>query len=185
MDPRPAHQGDRAAGSGQNSHWLRIDVTAHPGSAMVRLCLAGELDRMTAEQLQQLVIQVLDGEAPATLELDAADLSFLDSSGIRSLLACRRSAEASGSRLVVTNPARIPYQVLEITGLLEHFAVAPDAARAVTAGGPRRNLERPTSTTPPNLQQLVEQAEQIRQAAGATRERARAISRAYPPWPGR
>ncbi|WP_229070204.1 STAS domain-containing protein [Actinoplanes sp. DH11] len=124
MDPTAAHQSgsDPTADGGSGSDWLRVDVITSTATGMVRLILTGELDRTTAEHLHHQVVLALRGAAPATLDIDAGGLSFLDSSGIRSLLLCRNDAEAAGSRLVVTNPARIPYQVLEISGLLELFA---------------------------------------------------------------
>lgn len=175
-----AHQSDseHPADGGSGSYWLRVDVIASPATGMVRLAVTGELDRMTAEYLQQQVVLALRGQGPATLEIDAAGLSFLDSSGVRSLLACRDSAEAAGSRLVVTNPARIPYQVLEISGLLELFAVTPNPALAITTGRQRNpGRQTPKPLTP---QQVIEQAQQLRQAARETCERARAISSSYP-----
>ena len=131
-----------------------MDLTAHPSDldderlhifapADDRLVLTGELDRMAADALHRRVAEVLRGRVPATLTLDVSGLSFLDSSGVRCLLACRRQAEIAGCRLVVADPAAIAYQVLEISGLLDHFGVERREDRSVHRSRPVTGRPRP------------------------------------------
>ena len=64
------------------------------------------------------ITDVLSQYAPAPVRIDAGRLTFLDSSGIRGLLACRRIAEQAGSPLSIPRASPNVFQVLQIAGLL-------------------------------------------------------------------
>jgi anti-anti-sigma factor len=57
------------------------------------------------------------------LELHA--VTFLDSAGIRALLMCHSDAEKAGCQLGLTRTPPRVYEVLNITGLLDHFGLTP------------------------------------------------------------
>lgn len=84
------------------------------GSTVV--VLSGELDCAYEAEVNRLLAGLNDG-APITV--DVADLTFLDSSGLRCLLLAAQDAAARGSRLVVTNATGLVRRVIEIAGL-EH-----------------------------------------------------------------
>ena len=81
------------------------------------LRVAGELDIASspalAEELQGLVGS---GKGPVILEL--ADLTFLDSTGLRVLIDAAQKLGESGD-LVLRNPTRAATEVLEIAGVVE------------------------------------------------------------------
>jgi hypothetical protein len=123
-----------------------------------------------------MVADILRGPAPATLQIDASGIGFLDSSGIRCLLICRADAHAAGTRLVLIDPAPLVAQVLEITGLLEVFGLPLPAVptvwqRGTRSGGPVQ----PHRAVP--MRELLAQSAAIRQDARQTRERAEAMRR--------
>jgi anti-anti-sigma factor len=96
---------------------LDVAVTNDDGRSKVRV--SGELDAASANRLEEAVAGVLtDG---AVLELDLGNVSFIDSSGLRTLLVVQQAAtDAAGSLvLVATTPA--VDRLLELTGLTETF----------------------------------------------------------------
>jgi anti-anti-sigma factor len=82
---------------------------------VARLGLSGELDLAAAPVLHdQLVRSEEDG--CAAIVLDLPELTFMDCSGLRVLLAASDRARANGHRLVLMGPRLFARQVLEIVG---------------------------------------------------------------------
>jgi anti-sigma B factor antagonist len=95
----------------------------HAGGEIV-VALSGELDPHSAPQLQEEIDAVRDvGHAGATVVLDLEELSFIDSSGLRVLIAAQKAIDAVGGRLVLRHPSETARRLLEITGLVDHLAV--------------------------------------------------------------
>jgi anti-sigma B factor antagonist len=86
------------------------------------LRVAGELDAATAPEL----LATFDGLPVHGSEVvvDIAEVSFIDSSGLRALLQLRQAAEATDRVLVVRRPARQAWRLLQLSGLTG--LVAPD-----------------------------------------------------------
>jgi anti-anti-sigma factor len=96
---------------------LRIDTSCPlPGTA--RAAVAGEVDLATVPVLRDTLLNVLCDQHPAVLDVDLAEVTFLDCTGLGVLVAVRNAAVRTGSRLRVTNPQPIVRQILEVTGLL-------------------------------------------------------------------
>jgi STAS domain-containing protein len=68
-------------------------------------------------------LYLLSGPTPGLVELNLADLDFVDSAGIRCLLNCRSAVETAGSRLVLVEPSPQVVRVLDITGLFDVFGL--------------------------------------------------------------
>lgn len=75
--------------------------------------LDGEIDLATSAWLKGVLSEVDPGEP---LTLDMASVSFMDSSGIRVLLAI-----SSDRDVTLVNPSERVHAVLEMSGLLERF----------------------------------------------------------------
>jgi anti-sigma B factor antagonist len=86
------------------------------------LAATGEIDLSSASRFaQELTALVADGGGAALVDLSG--VTFLDSSGVRELLAANRSAEAMGLQLQLVNPSAACRRVLEISGVLDEFMV--------------------------------------------------------------
>ncbi len=85
------------------------------------LHIAGELDMATAEQMRELGDAALDDRQCRTLVLDAAELSFLDSSGLSCWMELRRRAVAGGQRVVVRSAQPQVLRILDVAGLTNYF----------------------------------------------------------------
>lgn len=98
----------------------QIDIVVHPvASGVIRLEVAGELDLLTIGRLQTAVDQALQTPQLASVEIDVAQVSFLDSSAVSVLVRSREQAAARGVHLRVVCLQAIPLRVLTVTGVLE------------------------------------------------------------------
>jgi anti-anti-sigma factor len=82
----------------------------------------GEVDLATASELESLVRSAL-AEAPDGVVLDLAQLTFIDSSGLRALVALAKDAASRNSSLALRNLPRHAQRVLDLTGLGDWFEV--------------------------------------------------------------
>ncbi|MEV4281277.1 STAS domain-containing protein [Actinoplanes xinjiangensis] len=102
---------------------LHIGDIRSAADGSIEVELAGELDTRETERLRAGITGVVREHGPAPIRIDASRLTFLDSAGIRGLLACRRIIGEAGSRLSISVAHPNVFQVLQITGLLSVFDV--------------------------------------------------------------
>jgi anti-anti-sigma factor len=86
------------------------------GGDGIDVAITGEMDLATSEPLGRTLKRVLASK-PVMMRLDLAEVSFLDSSGIRCLVGVAERAAEVGSHLVVRNPTPMVLRVLEICGV--------------------------------------------------------------------
>ena len=92
------------------SNLLQIIPTGEPGTVR----LVGELDSSNAGELMTtLQLQV---DAGGDVVLDLSELTFVDSSGLRSLLRLATGLENSG-KLILDSPQRSVARTIELLGL--------------------------------------------------------------------
>jgi len=100
---------------------VQVEATGGDGVTAV-LVLAGELDAYAAEHLIEAIERI--DPAAAGIDLDVGGVSFVDSSGLRVLLkASDRLGPTSVTTLRHAQPPLL--RLLELTGLLDHFTLAP------------------------------------------------------------
>lgn len=90
--------------------WVTVDADASPRRIVVR----GELDAASAGDLVDGF-----GSVDATgvgVDLDLAAVTFMDSSGLRSIIEAYRRARAAGFRLQVTAASEPVRRVFDLTG---------------------------------------------------------------------
>ena len=103
-----------------------LSIVADANGAEVILHLDGELDPHTAPRLEE---EIERWTAARRIVLDWTDLRFIDSSGLRVVIAAHRGLEERGAVLVLRNPSPTASRLLEITGLAAHLQIE-------TAGNP-------------------------------------------------
>ncbi|WP_433792640.1 STAS domain-containing protein [Actinoplanes sp. CA-252034] len=94
---------------------------ASPTSGAVVVSLAGEVDRVSGPEVQRVIEDALERHRPQRICLDMQQVTFLDSSGIRTLLICRRHALRRRCKLEISRAHDNVRQVLSITALLKVF----------------------------------------------------------------
>jgi anti-sigma B factor antagonist len=93
---------------------LQIATQRDDGTAVVRA--SGELDAYTSDQLARTVATVVASGASA-VELDVAELQFVDSAGLRAILAARDEAVRGGVSFELAGAREQLVKLLELTGL--------------------------------------------------------------------
>jgi anti-anti-sigma factor len=87
------------------------------------ISLSGDLDAHTAPQLDAAINELLRSGSDRIV-LEMADVGFVDSSGLRSMIRAR--SEGDGTRdVVIKSPSAATMRLLEITGMTEHFVIEP------------------------------------------------------------
>lgn len=84
------------------------------------LHLDGELDVSGASALQQALVG-LDHDPPHVLALDLRGLAFIDSSGLRAILAADDAARREGRRVILIEGPPGVQEVFRVTLLEERF----------------------------------------------------------------
>jgi anti-anti-sigma factor len=96
---------------------LHIDTNySWPG---VAVAVAGEVDLATAPVLRDRLVNALQEQNAAVLDVDLGGVTFLDCAGISALVAARNTAVQAGRQMWVTYPQPIVRRILELTGLLD------------------------------------------------------------------
>ena len=105
-----------------------ISTTEIDGRAHVTL--RGELDLATAPELEQLVTERID--ASQEVIVDLRGLEFMDSSGIRVLVAAHARAGRAGTRVFIVRPERdsAVAKIVEVSGLDGELNILDDPAQA-------------------------------------------------------
>jgi anti-sigma B factor antagonist len=104
---------------------LRIDV--RQAQDRVVLCLSGELDLASAPVLES-EIESSDVAGATMVVLDLRELRFIDSTGLRVLLAAHERAAERGQEFAVTPGSEQVQRLLSITRVSEHLRImtSPD-----------------------------------------------------------
>ncbi|HEY7952265.1 MAG TPA: STAS domain-containing protein [Solirubrobacteraceae bacterium] len=104
---------------------FRIEVRNAPDRVV--LCLHGELDLASAPLLAQEIENASDG-ATAMVVLDLKELRFIDSTGLRIVLAANERAQERGQEFALTRGSEQVQRLLSITGVGEHLRIiaSPD-----------------------------------------------------------
>ena len=88
------------------------------------LKLQGELDMASAPGLGRALSTALDA-GPSVLTLDLAELTFLDSTGLRVLITACRRAGTQGCTFVIRSPSRSVLKTLQLTGVDRLMVIEP------------------------------------------------------------
>lgn len=90
---------------------MNVDVRRRDGTAIVSL--SGELDLASAPRLDETLVGCEDGAD--TVLIDLRGLTFMDSSGLRVILAADARARSRGGRLVLVAGPPGVQRVFELT----------------------------------------------------------------------
>ena len=106
-----------------------LDIREEHLPTGARLVIAGEIDAASAPQLERAALAAC--KRGGDIWLDLARVPFLDSSGLRVLVAVRSELQAAECELHLVNVDRRVMRVLEATHLDKVLSVTPavDSAR--------------------------------------------------------
>ena len=100
---------------------LTIDLVLHD-EGHATLCLAGEIDMSTAQDLREAALNALNQYGP-NLHLDLSRVEFMDSTGLEVLISTRRWAMREGGQVQLVDPGHAVRRVLEVSGVDRIFEI--------------------------------------------------------------
>src|SRR3954468_16040718 len=110
-----------------NEPLLEVAVERHGAAA--RVVLTGELDVSTVDDVKRVAVPLFVDPSVDEVVVDLRGLAFMDSSGVRLLLALELESRRDGHALALIEGAPDVQRVLEITQLARRFRfVDPPAA---------------------------------------------------------
>jgi len=99
------------------------------------VALTGELDLDGAERVTQELLRAETSDA-RRIVLDLSGLEFMDSTGIRLIIAAHARSRMDGDRLVLVRGPQAVHRVFELTGIAERLPFdEPDPSAGASAKG--------------------------------------------------
>ncbi len=103
---------------------LLVDIAA--AGDRIDVTIRGELDAHSAVPFEQEAADALTAqEAVRTMVLDLGGITFIDSSGLRSLLRLQESCDERGGVLFVRRPSDVVSRIIDLAKLGGRFPVEP------------------------------------------------------------
>ncbi|MDW5597985.1 STAS domain-containing protein [Conexibacter stalactiti] len=106
-----------------------LELTTETDGTTVRLALEGELDIASAGQVERELTRI-EREAPPAIVLDLRRLAFMDSTGLRIVVAADARAREQGRRLVVVRGPEAVQRIFRMTRLDERLEMVDEPAGA-------------------------------------------------------
>lgn len=103
----------------------RLNVEVDTSASPVVVSLSGELDIVSASDLQTRLEQIVS-DANGRVRLDLSGLTFIDSTGLSSFIAAHRSAEENGVTLEFAGVSAQTRRLMDVTKLSELFVFAEE-----------------------------------------------------------
>lgn len=101
---------------------MDLELTTRSLGDRALVTVAGEVDLETASQLGDCALAALRDDSPH-LVIDLAQVSFMDSTGLKVLLAVQRRAELAQGSLCVVGSGRSVRKIFALTGLDQTFTL--------------------------------------------------------------
>lgn len=107
-----------------------LDLQHHDN--VIVAILTGELTLANAQTLREALEQAITTDGVTDIALDLARVSYLDSSGLGSLIAASTRARAAGCRILLYRPSREVHKLLDAAQLSGLFPVLEDEEDLLT-----------------------------------------------------
>jgi anti-sigma B factor antagonist len=117
------------ADSRRNPDGITVKSEVRDGATFVTP--VGEVD-LTASPVLRQELKKLQGDRPQRLIVDLSQVPYMDSSGVATLVEAMQIARKNNTKLVLCGMQQKVRSIFEIARLDTVFAIAPDAAQALT-----------------------------------------------------
>lgn len=101
-----------------------LSISSSLEDGVARLALHGELDLASAPILEGSLLEV-ERQAPSRLVIDLSALQFMDSTGLRLLLAAHTRAQQNGVEMVLRPGEPAVQRVFDVSGALDVLRFEP------------------------------------------------------------
>jgi anti-anti-sigma factor len=105
-----------------------FNVSTERTDNTTRVKMTGELDIGTAEQAESEIREAESTDGGTTVVLDLGGLTFMDSTGLRLLVAADARAREAGRRLAIVRGPDAVQRVIELTGLSAKLDLVDDVS---------------------------------------------------------
>jgi anti-sigma B factor antagonist len=102
-----------------------LEIIIDRREGQTRIALVGELDIASAPSFEEGLADV-EGDTPGTLVLDLRRVDFIDSTGLRAVIAADERARSAGRRFVVVRGPAAVERVLSVTQLDQRLDIVDD-----------------------------------------------------------
>ena len=110
-----------------------MDINIEQLEEITIIELSGELDSISAPDVQREIMPLLRTESQILLDMSA--VSYMSSAGLRVLLLLYRAIDAAVGDIIITGLRPAVQDVMEITGFLEFFRTATSREEGLQALG--------------------------------------------------
>jgi anti-sigma B factor antagonist len=102
-----------------------LEITTERRNGKTLMALVGELDIASAPRFEEGLSEV-EGNSPGILVLDLRQVEFIDSTGLRAVIAADERARAAGRRFVVVRGPAAVERVFSVTQLDQRLEIVDD-----------------------------------------------------------
>src|SRR5215218_3449991 len=102
-----------------------LEVKIEQREGQTRIALTGELDIASTARLEEELTKA-ETNSPGTMLLDLREVEFIDSTGVRAVIAADERARSAGRRLVVVRGPGAVERVLSVTQLDQRLELVDD-----------------------------------------------------------
>ena len=108
----------------------KLDISSEKTEAATIVRVKGEIDLRTSPQLRKELINLLD-DAPGKIVLDLADVSYVDSSGVGTIVELKRRVMRSKGDVILVALQQRVRSLFEITRLDKFFTLVDTVEEAL------------------------------------------------------
>jgi anti-anti-sigma factor len=102
-----------------------FEITTEEAEGQTRVTLVGELDIASAPQFEE-GLQQAESNSPDVLVLDLRKVEFIDSTGLRAVIAADERARTAGRRFVIIRGTQAVERVFSVTQLDQRLEIVDD-----------------------------------------------------------
>lgn len=102
-----------------------LEVITERHGDQTRLALVGELDIASTPRFEEGLAEV-EGDTPGTLVVDLRRVEFIDSTGLRAVIAADERARSAGRRFIVVRGPAAVERVFSVTQLDQRLDLVDD-----------------------------------------------------------
>jgi anti-sigma B factor antagonist len=105
---------------------LNVSVTTRQHDGVMKVDVSGDIDLATRDMLDSGLTGAIETAGIREVEVDLAEVQFIDSSGIAVLLRNRRLAEAAGVAFRIVAASDLTERILTVGGVWRLLTGEPD-----------------------------------------------------------
>lgn len=108
-----------------------MDIAISDNGAVKVVALSGEVDLSTSPKVRDALLDCILGGGSVVVDL--AEVAYIDSSGVASLVEAYQSAKSRGLKFALAQVGETPLRVLKLARLDQVFVIHPSVDEAVSA----------------------------------------------------